>query len=819
MTVNPNMNDFKFALRQLLKNPGFTAVAVGTLALGIGATTAIFSVVYSVLLKPLPYPESDRLVSLVERTQQMSAMPISYPNFLDWRDQQTVFDGMGVYNFGSYNLSGQGNPVRLEGARMSASVFSTLRVNASIGRVFTESEDQPGAALVVVLSHALWQDRFDSDPNVLHRTITLDGKPHVVVGVMPSDFEFPRRVDVWVPVETLRSDSGFMSRRNHPGLRGVARLKSGVTLTQAQAQLETISARLAEQYPEENEGIRAQVFALLDNVVGDDRAAYWILLAAVTLLLIIACVNLANLLLARAAARHNEFAIRSALGASRGRIVGQLLSESVLLSLCGGVVGVLLAFAGVHAIRVLGQSVLPRAGEIHVDWVVLAFASVVILPTGVMFGLSPARQAFAANIDGRLKSASRGATRIGMRPWLVSGQMALTLMLLVGAGLLLRSFHQLVNVDPGFSDHHILSFEINLPQEEYDTEEQRIGFFGKLLERLRALPGVKAATLASQIPLQRKGWQTPYRVEGSQEPADGLTSIMEVSLVSPKFFEAMEIPLLHGRTFNDQDNRSHLIGRDIPVDQSWQSGLNAIVIDEEFARRHWPNSDPIGKNIRLVWGEPEPVLTVVGVVGRVKYDRLTETGGIPQGYFPFFQAPNHGMTVVLKTTIPPEELTFAARKEVLALAPVQPIYNVRTVTQLRSESIAPQRLNLSLMISLAVVALTLASIGLYGLLAFDVAQRTREFGIRIALGAGKNDILAQVLIHGLRLALVGCLMGVAASLAAAHVMRSMLFQVGPADPLTFVLVCVLLLFVAALACCVPARRAMGADPVEALRTE
>ena len=815
------INNIKFTSRQLLKNPVFALVAVLTLALGIGANTAIFSVVYSVLLKPLPYPDSTRLVRLMERTPTMSAISISYPNFLDWREQQRVFEDMGVYNFGNYNLTGQGAPIRLEGARMSAAIFSTLGINAAIGRVYAESDDQPDAPAVVLLGHAFWRDRFSSDATIINQVITLNGKPHEVIGVMPGDFEFPKRVDIWLPVETLRSESGFMNRSNHPGLRGVARLKAGVTIEQASAELQAISARLANQYPDENKNISARVDTLFDSVVGDDRDAFWILLGAVTLLLIIACVNVANLLLARATVRQKEFAIRSAIGASRGRIIGQLLSESVLLSLLGGLVGVSFAFMSVEAIRTLGQTILPRASEIHVDLTVLAFASLVTLSTGVVFGLMPARQATGAEIEKALKDSTRSSTRsrAGIRQWLVSGQVALTLVLLVGAGLLLRTFHQLVIVDPGFRDKHLLSFEMNLPQEKYETESQRIGFYQPLLERLRELPGVKTAGIASQIPLQRKGWQTPFQIEGRPEPADGTAPIMEVSLASPGFFETMQISVLRGRTFNDQDNRSHLQGREVPPDQSWRAGLKAIVIDDGFARRYWPDDDPIGKRIRLVWGDPAPVLTVVGVVGRVKFDRLTETGGIPQGYFPFLQAPNHAMTVVLKTTIPPEQIVAAARKAVLYLDPAQPIFNVRTVSELRNASISRQRLNLTLMIAFAAVALVLAAVGLYGVLAFNVAQQKRELGIRMALGAQKADVLWQVLRHGLRLVVIGCAVGFVTAIGLAHMMRAMLFRVGPVDPLTFSSVSLLLLLVAIFACWVPARRATRVDPMEALRYE
>jgi len=820
------MSDLKFALRQLIKNPGFAVVAVLTLALGIGANTAIFSVVNAVLLRPLPYPESNRLVWLSERGPNFPIMSISYPNFADWRAQQTVFEHIGVYNWGNFNLTGRGEPLRVEVARISADALSSLRAKAAVGRVFNNDEDKPGAVSVVLLSHNLWQTRFGGATNVLDESLTLDGRAYRVVGVMPAGFAFPGRVDIWVPVGPFSDQPNWQERGNHPGLLGVARLKPGVTLEQARAGMDTIAARLEQQYPDSNKNCGIRIDGLLDNYVGDARRALWTVLGAVGLVLLIACANVANLLLARAAARQKEMAVRTALGAGRWRIIRQLLTESLMFSTVGGALGLLLAWGGVRLILALGRNAIPRSSEIGLDTGVLLFTVVVAVLTGILFGLAPAWQSSRPDVQGTLKDTARSTTggRARLRQGLVVAEVALTLVLLVGAGLLLRSFHRLQQVNPGFSHERVLSFRLDLPERKYETPEQQILFFQGLLERLRALPGAQTVALASQIPHDNNGWQTGYRIEGQPDPPPGEGPSLEMTVVSPDYFRALGTPLLRGRYFTEQDNRDHLRGRDLTgLDdgQRWAAGLNAVIIDEEFARRHWPNEDPVGKQIRLPWGERSrhPLLTIVGVVTRVKLNGLHEQGGFVQAYLPFLQGTGNGHAIVMKTTQAPGTLVNAAREQVQALDSDQPIYDVRTLAEMRDGALAGRRLNFVLLALFASVALGLAAIGLYGVLAYTVAQRQREIGVRMALGAQRGDVLQLVVGHGMRLALAGVIVGLVGALAVTRTLQSLLFEVRPFDPPTLVSVPMLLAGVALFACWIPARRAARVDPMEALRYE
>ncbi|MCI0536836.1 MAG: ABC transporter permease, partial [Verrucomicrobiales bacterium] len=508
------MNDLRFALRQLVKNPGFTAVAVLTLALGIGANTAIFSVVNGVLLKPLPFPESNRLVFLQETNKSFGSMSISYPNFTDWRAQQTVFEHIGVYNTGSYNLTGHGDPVRLLGARISADALTALQVRPALGQLFSNEEDKPGGQPVVVLSHRLWQTTFGGDLAVVGKSINLDGRAYSVVGVMPANFAFLNHAEIWVPVGQLAGQESWQGRGNHPGLSGVARLKPGVSVDQARAEMNTIAVRLEEQYPDSNRNNRVRLEPLIENRVGNVRDALWILLGAVGFVLLIACANVANLLLARAAVRQKEMAVRAALGAGRWRIVRQLLTESVLLSVIGGLLGLLLARWWLKLILVLAGNAIPRVTEIGIDTGVLLFTGGVAVLTGMIFGLAPAWQASRPDVQDVLKDATRGVTRgrARLRHGLIVAEVALTLLLLVGAGLLLRSFHHLQTLNPGFSHERVLSFRLDLPDRKYPTPDQQISFYQRLTEKLRALPGVQQVGVAYQFPLAQQGWQTGFLI-------------------------------------------------------------------------------------------------------------------------------------------------------------------------------------------------------------------------------------------------------------------------------------------------------------------
>jgi putative ABC transport system permease protein len=820
--------DLRYAFRMLLSQPGFAAVAVVTLALGIGANTAIFSVVNAVLLRPLGYPESERLVWLSERGPNFPIMSIAYPNFTDWRQEQTVFDYIGVYNQGSYNLTGSGEPQRLLGERISADALSALRVPAAIGRVFSNDEDKPGAPPVVVLSYALWQSRFGADPDIPGATLTLDGRDYAVVGVMPAGFAFPSRVDLWMPVGPLSDQSNWRNRGNHPGLLGVARLKPGKTLDQARIEMDGIAERLEKQYPDTNQFDRVRIESLIDNYVSNVRPALWTLLSAVGLLLLIACANVANLLLARAAARQREMAVRAALGASRLRVLRQLLTESMLLAAASAALAIGLARLAVPLILAISRDAIPRAAEIHLDLKVLAFTVAVALLTAILFGLAPAWQASRADLQTVLKETSRGATgrRAALRHALVVAEISLTMVLLVGAGLLLRSFYRLQQVNSGFSHERVLSFWLDLPRQKYQTEDRQAAFFQSVSEKLRALPGVQSVGYGSQFPLDHDGaWQTGFLIDGQPPPPPGERQSMEVTVAGPDYFRTLGIPLLRGRYFTEQDNRDHLRGRDLSAlspGMRWEAGLNVIMVDEEFARRYWPDEDPIGKRVRLPWSKDssqQPLMTVVGVVARVKLERLSEQGGFVQVYLSALQATQLGGAVVIKTSMEPTLLAAAARQQVLAVDADQPIYGLRTLTEVRDDSVAPERLNLTLLSIFAAVALLLAAIGLYGVISYAIAQRTQELGIRMALGASGADVLRLVIGQGIKLALAGVVIGLCGAWALTRLMRTLLFAVNATDPLTFIAIPLLLTFVALLACWIPARRAAKTDPMAALRYE
>jgi len=806
----------------LLKNPGITLVVILALALGIGANTAIFSVVNAVLLRPLPYDEADRLVFLNETSKVMDEISISYPNFTDWRNQNHVFEKIGVYNRSSYNLTGAGEAERIITGQVSADLFSALRVNAAMGRVFTNDEDKPGGPPVVVLSYGLWQRRFGGQASILNQPLTLNNKSYTVIGVMPQGFAYPGRVEMWVPVGQLSDQSSWLQRGNHPGLYGVARLKPGITLAQAKAEMDTIGANLEQQYNDSNAGNGVGVRPLLEVFVSDIRRALWVLFAAVGFVLLIACANIANLLLARATARQKEMAIRSAMGAGRWRIARQLLTESVLLSLVGGTLGLLLARWGTELILYISPDAIPRSREIGLNWQVLAFTIALSFVTGIVFGLVPALQASIVDVHETLKETGRGVSR---RHWLRSSlvivEVASTLVLLIGAGLLIRSFYRLQKVNPGFSYEHLTSFSVALPQKKYTTDEQRADFYKRLLENIRSVPGVQATAAASGLPLGNNGWQTSFLIAGQPVPPRNQTPLMEACLVTPDYFRAMNIPLLRGRYFADRDDRSHLVGRDLSKlneDEREMAGVNAIVIDEEFARRYWPKEEAVGKQIQL--GREKPLLlTVVGVVGRVKMEGLNHDSHRVQGYLPFNQIPNGGMTVIIKGASDPNQLIAAVREQVKAIDPDQPIYSIRTMDDIRAESIAPERLNLTLLSIFAGIALVLAVVGIYGVMSYAVTQRTHEIGIRMAIGAESRHVFQMILGQGMTLALIGVALGLVGAFALTRLMTTMLFGVGATDPATFAAIAALLTTVALVACYIPGRRATKVDPVVSLRYE
>jgi putative ABC transport system permease protein len=809
----------------LLKNPGITFVVILALALGIGANTAIFSVVDAVLLRPLPYPESDRLVFLNETSKTMDEISVSYPNFTDWRNQNHSFEKIGVYNRSSYNLTGAGEAERIVTGQVSADLFAALRVNPATGRLFTDDEDKPGAAPVVVLSDPLWQRRFGGQAGILNQQLTLNGKSYTVIGIMPPGFQFPTRVEMWVPVGQLSGEPGWQQRGNHPGLYGVARLKPGVTFAQAKAEMDNIGANLEKQYQDSNAGNGIGVRPLLEIFASDVRRALWVLFAAVAFVLLIACANIANLLLARAQSRQKEMAIRAAMGAGRWRIARQLLTESVLLALVGGSLGVLFARWGIALILYISPDAIPRAKEISLDWRVLAFTIGLSFVTGVLFGLVPALQAGVVDVHETLKETGRGTSgKHWLRSSLVIAEVAATLVLLVGAGLMIRSFYRLQKVNPGFSYDHLTSFSVALPGKKYANGEQQEQFYNRLLESLRGLPGVEATAAASGLPLGNNGWQTSFTVDGRPAPPREQTPLMEACLVTPDYFRTMNIPLRSGRYFNDHDDRSALVGKDLSKYTETEreiAALNSIVIDEEFARRYWPNEEAVGKRIRLGNDtDPKtPVLTVLGVVGRVKMEGLGTDSKRVQGYFPYAQIPSGGMTVILKSAGDPNQLIAAVRQQVKVVDPDQPIYSIRSMDDIRNESVAPERLNLTLLSLFAGIALVLAVVGIYGVMSYTVTQRTHEIGIRMAIGAQPRDVFRMVIRQGMMLALIGVGCGVVGAFGLTRLMASMLFGVEPTDPATFAAIAVLLTGVALIACYVPGRRATKVDPVVSLRYE
>jgi putative ABC transport system permease protein len=815
--------DLRYGARMLFKTPGVTFVVILALALGIGANTAIFSVINAVLLQPLPYEEADRLVFINETSKVMDEISISYPNFTDWRNQNTVFEKIGVSNRNSYNLTGAGEAERIVVGQTSADLFAALRVNPVLGRVYNNEEDRPGGTPVVLLSYGLWQRRFGGQPSILNQNLTLNNKSYQVIGIMPQGFAYPNRVEMWVPVGQLSDQASWKQRGNHPGLYGVARLKPGVSFNQAKAEMDQIAANLEQQYNDSNAGNGIGLRPMLELYVSDVRRPLWVLFTAVGFVLLIACANIANLLLARATARQKEMAVRSAMGASRWRIARQLLTESILFALVGGTTGLLLARWGIQLILYISPDAIPRSREIALNWKVLGFTIGLSFLTGIVFGIFPALQGGTVDVQETLKETSRGVTRRNwLRNSLVVVEVASTLVLLIGAGLLIRSFYRLQKVDPGFSYERLTSFSVALPEKKYLTPEQRADFYTRLLENTRNIPGVIATAAASGLPLGNNGWQTSFLIDGRPVPPRNQTPLMEACLVTPDYFRAMNIPLLRGRYFNDHDDRSHIAGKDLSkISENLReaAALDSIIIDEEFARRYWPNEDPVGQRIRSGSDPDALVLTVVGVVGRVKMEGLSQDSNRVQGYFPFAQIPNGGMTVIIKGSSDPNQLMAAVRQQIKAIDPDQPIYSIKTMEEIRADSVASEKLNLTLLSIFAGIALVLAIVGIYGVMSYSVTQRTHEIGIRIAVGAQTSDVFRMILRQGMVLAVIGVGIGLVGAFVLTRLMTTMLFGVAPTDPATFAVIAALLIGVALLACYLPGRRATKVDPVESLRYE
>jgi putative ABC transport system permease protein len=806
--------DIRFAARMLWKGRGVTAVAVAALALGVGANTAVFSVVNAALLKPLPYREPERLVRISEDSKAIPGMSVSYPDFLDWRRQQTSFELMAATQPASYNLSGGGEPERLAGRNVSPEFFAVLGVEPALGRSFTEEENRPGAGRVAVISHGLWQRRFGSDPSILGRALTLNGEPYTVVGVTRRGFVYGAPVDVYVPLGSL-VDRMMMMRANHPGIYVVARLKPGVTAEGALRELKAIAARLEAQYPDSNAGVTAALQPLSEFFVGDVRPSLLVLLGAVGLVLLIACANVANLLLARAASRGREIAIRTALGASRLRVMRQLLVESMLLSLAGGAAGLLLAVWSVDFLRTAASENLPPTAEVGLDANVLLFTLGVTLLTGLAFGLAPAVQASRADLNAALKEGSRsqtgGRSRRRVRSALVVAEVALSLLLLVGAGLLLKSFARLREAPLGFEPAGLLTMQVSRSVGRGEPPARALAYFDELRRRAGSLPGVKAVAYSAGLP-QLGAIETTTWVEGRPDPGPGKAPQAVLYITSPGYLDAMGIRLVRGRFFDDGDTLS---------------APRVAVVDEEFARALFPGEDPVGQRLKGFEAEGVPPAEIVGVVGHVNNYGLNQAEPVKsQLYYAFKQIPEHllgevlgGVYVAARAEGDPAALAPPVRRESRAIDPAQPVYRVRTMEEVLAGSIATQRLSATLLTFFAAVALALAAVGIYGVMSYAVTQRRHEIGIRMALGAQGRDVLLMVVGQGMLLALLGLGLGLLAALALTRLLEGLLYGVSATDPFVFASVPVVLGAVALLANLVPARRAMRVDPLVALRHE
>ena len=803
------LHDLRYAARLQRKNPGFTIVAIIALALGIGANTAIFSVVNTVLLRPLPYKDPERLVMVWEDASR-HGYPRDTPaagNYVDWRDQNQVFEGMAAIADTSFNLTGSGEPERLEGRRVSVNLFPLLGVEPQIGRVFTAAEDQPGAQRVVLLSYGLWQRRFGGDPNIAGQSLTLNGESYVVVGVMPARFQFPSSDDqAWVPIAFTQQE---MANRGRHYLEVLARLKPGVSLDQAQSEMSTIAARLQQQYPQFNAELGAVVQPLQEHLVGDIKPALLILLGAVGLVLLIACANVANLLLARAAVRQKEIAVRVALGARRWRLIRQFLTESVLLSTVGGLVGLAIAYGGLILLKAFIPENISQAREISLDLKVLGFTFLVSVATGLIFGLAPALQAVRFNQIETLKEGGRDAATGGggkrLRGLLVTAEVAISLVLLIGAGLLINSFLRLRNVDPGFRADNLLTMRIVLPKPRYEQFERRSAFYTDLVQRVQSLAGVRSAAVTTNLPLYRQGNSISISIEGQPAPPPGQERIVVTRIISPGYFETMSIPLLRGRQVTEQDT---------------ETTPNVVVISETMARRYWPGEDAVGK--RIAAGRvtsPEDWIQVVGVVKDVRQFELNAEPK-PQMYLSYRQAGFfEPRDLVVKTDVDPSSLAATVRKSVWEIDKDQPVSNIQTMEEILADSIARQRFSMLLLAIFAGVALVLAGVGIYGVMSYSVAQRTHEIGIRMALGAQTGAVLKLAVGYGMKLVIAGIVIGLIAAFALTRVMATLLFGVTATDPTTFTLISLLLVAVAALASYVPARRATRVNPIIALRYE
>jgi putative ABC transport system permease protein len=807
--MNTLWQDLRYGMRLLAKQPGFTAIALITLALGIGANTAIFSLVNAVLLRPLPFPDSERLVTVWE-----DASVIGFPrgeaapaNYVDWKAQQSVFEDMAALSWRSLSLTGDGEPERVSAYGVTSNLFPLLGVQPALGRNFLPEEESPGASNVAILSHALWQRRYGGDHAVIGRDITLNGRNHTVIGVMPSSFQFLESyIGLWVPAAFSQEE---LAERDSHYLIVVGRIKSGVTIEQARADIGTITERISRDHPNEAEFLRSDVVPLHELLAGRARRPLMMLLVAVGFVLLIACANIASLLLSRAASRRREMAVRTALGANRARVVRQLLTESVLLAGAGGAAGLLFSLWSFTLLKQLIPEGMLLTARLEIDLPVLVFTLVVSLITGMVFGLAPAMQASKVDLNQALKEgggrAGAGAAGNRLRGAFVVAEVALALVLLVGAGLLIQTVFHLHDQYSGFEPDKLLTMRTVLPTNKYDEHPKRVAFYDQVLERISALPGVVSVAYTTSVPLEWKGGANGFTIEGRQIEPGVFTNAIHRQ-ISPDYFRTMGIRLRQGRYFDERDDK-----QSVPV----------VIINETMARQFWPGEDPLGKRIKFGM-EGAPWITIVGIVDDVRQMGM-DVAVKAEMYLPYKQVTTHQFytprDLAIRSAGDPLDLVAAVREEIRAVDPDQPVSNIATMEEVLSEEAAPRSLGMILVSAFAALALLLSSLGIYGVLSFFVSQQTSEIGIRLALGAQPRDILARVVKKGMSWALLGIGIGSLAAFALTRLMASLLFGVSATDPATFGLVVLLLVAVALLACYLPAQRAMRVDPMVALRYE
>jgi putative ABC transport system permease protein len=809
--VNSFWWDIRFGVRMLVKSPAFTAIAVLTLALGIGANTAIFSVIDAALLRPLPYPDAERVVVLYQLDQDKQTDNPSPADFLEFQRQSKSFEHLAAYRGLPANLSGNGQPERVQSAIVTSGFFAALGVPALHGRTILPELDPPGGASVAVLSYGLWQRRLGGNPEIVGHAIEIDGESRVVAGIMPQGFAFPAGTELWTssrfaaPPHPLRLSEDPSAVRDSHYFESFGRLKSGVTLAQASAEVDTIAKRIKQQYGAD-EFMGATVVPLRQDLVGETRPALLILLGAVSLVLLIACVNVANIILARGASRQKEMALRIALGAGRSHLLRHLFTESLLLALAGGGLGVLLALWSLAPLRALVPVDMVGGAPITLDSRVLLFTLFASLASGVLFGLIPGLRLLGTDLNATLQEGGRGSAGSGrarrMRSALVVTEIAMAAVLLIAAGLLLRSFSQLLRVHEGFNPDHVLSMQLSLPQARYPKPVDRVAFVRSALEKINSLPGIAAASAISRLPLNPGNSSRSIEIEGRTTPASGDIA-PDYLVVTPDYFQTLGVPLLSGRTFSERDD---------------VNATPVTIISEATARHFWPNGDAIGKHLRGACGDEKTWCQVVGVVGDIKQHHLEQASKLAL-YVPFSQDPWAFFALVVRTKLEPRSAASAVAGAIRSIDADEPVYNIRSMRDVEAASLSPQRLQIALIALFAALALVLACMGIYGVMAYSVARRTNEMGVRMALGAQASNVLGLVMGEGLRLAVLGAGIGLAGSFFAARLLSGMLFGITPTDPFTFLGVAVLLVAVAMVACYVPARRATRVDPLVALRYE